>query len=93
MRARFVVRGRVQGVYYRVTAADHARMLDLTGRVWNRDDGSVELVAEGSAEALGQLEGWLQRGPSLADVSEVERTDLDGDVRYSSFGVSRGPAE
>ena len=93
MRARFIVRGRVQGVYYRVTAADHARMLDLTGRVWNREDGSVELVAEGSAEALGQLEGWLQRGPSLADVSEVERTDLDGDPRYSGFGVSRGPAE
>ena len=39
---RFVVRGRVQGVNFRATAAQQARGLGLNGRIWNRDDGAVE---------------------------------------------------
>ncbi len=75
MRARFIVRGRVQGVYFRATAAEEGERLGLKLRVWNRDDGAVECVAEGPADALERLERWLHQGPSLARVESVERRD------------------
>ena len=48
-RARFVVRGGVQGVNFRATAVREALRLAITGRVWNRDDGAVELIAKEAA--------------------------------------------
>ena len=91
-RARFVVRGLVQGVNFRNEAAREAGRRRLTGRVWNRDDGAVELVAEGDRAALDDLARWLRDGPRLAAVEQVERTELGGERRYSEFAVSYGPA-
>jgi len=89
MRRRFVVRGMVQGVNFRATAADQARRLRLTGRVWNRDDGTVECVAEGDADALERLRAWLARGPRFARVERVEVSDVDGAARYDDFRIAR----
>ncbi len=75
MKARFVVRGRVQGVFFRATTSEVGRKLGLQLRVWNREDGGVECVAEGSAAALDELERWLHHGPPHARVDSVERTD------------------
>ncbi|OGO73857.1 MAG: hypothetical protein A3G84_06235 [Chloroflexi bacterium RIFCSPLOWO2_12_FULL_71_12] len=83
----------VQGVNFRATAADHARRLGLTGRVWNRSDGAVECVAEGEGAALDRLREWLGHGPRLADVEQVEAVDLDGDARFRDFRISWGPEE
>lgn len=69
---RFVVRGRVQGVFFRQSTANQARVLGLSGWVGNRADGSVEGVAHGAGEALERLRGWLQRGPPAARVEGVE---------------------
>ena len=91
-RARFVVRGLVQGVNFRAAAAREASARGVTGRVWNRDDGAVELIAEGDDAALGDLERWLGRGPRLAEVASVERTEVGGERRYRDFAVSYGPA-
>ena len=88
MRSRFVVRGIVQGVNFRAATVREAERLGVSGRVWNRDDGAVELVAEGEAGALAALERWLRQGPRGAEVSEVARTDLDGAPRYREFGVA-----
>ena len=93
MRRRFTVRGVVQGVNFRNTATDQARRLGLTGRVWNAADGSVECIAEGTAEALDRFREWLGRGPRMADVEQVESADLVGDARYAEFRISGGPAE
>lgn len=87
MRKRFVVRGRVQGVNFRATAADEARRLRLHGRIWNRDDGSVECVAEGDAAALERMREWLARGPRLARVERVDASDLDGEPEYDDFRI------
>jgi acylphosphatase len=87
-RARFVVRGTVQGVNFRTSAVREASRRGITGRVWNRPDGAVELVAEGSADALTALQGWLNQGPSGAAVTAVERTDLDGKPRYEGFNIT-----
>ena len=87
-RARFVVHGAVQGVNFRATAVREALRLAITGRVWNSDDGSVELIAEGSGGALSALQSWLNEGPPGADVREVERTELGGKPRYEAFNIT-----
>ena len=92
-RARFVVRGVVQGVNFRAAAAREATTRGLTGRVWNRNDGAVEVIAEGDAAAIEQLQRWLGRGPRMARVEGVERTDLGGDPRYRDFRITYAPAE
>jgi acylphosphatase len=71
---RFIVSGRVQGVGFRYFAQDAARREGLHGYVLNRDDGSVEAVAEGEAESLERFERALRRGPSR---SRVERVLID----------------
>ena len=91
-RARFVVRGVVQGVNFRAMTAREASRRRLTGRVWNRDDGAVELVAEGDAATLEEFGRWLHDGPRLAQVESVERQDLSGERTYHDFSVSYGPA-
>lgn len=87
-RVRFVVRGRVQGVFFRAEAVREATARGLTGRVWNTADGSVELIAEGDDDALASLERWLGHGPRMAEVERVERTDLGGGPRYPDFQMA-----
>jgi acylphosphatase len=71
--ARYVVRGRVQGVGYRYFVLRHAEELGLAGFARNLADGSVEVIAEGGPDALGKLEGLLNEGPSFSHVTDVER--------------------
>ena len=87
-RARFVVRGLVQGVFFRAAAVREATAHGLTGRVWNTADDAVELVVEGDADSVAALERWLAHGPSLSRVESVERTDLGGERRYQDFRVA-----
>jgi acylphosphatase len=75
--ARFVVSGRVQGVFFRASARDEALMLGLTGHANNLPDGTVEILACGDEAALEQFERWLELGPPLAHVSRVERSPAD----------------
>ena len=88
MCTRFVVSGRVQGVFYRASTESEARRLGLVGWVRNCPDGTVELLACGDEEKLRQLERWLWDGPQFADVTtvEVERVD-DIETDFSSFSV------
>ncbi|HET7062861.1 MAG TPA: acylphosphatase [Rudaea sp.] len=72
--ARFVVSGRVQGVFFRASTREEALRLGLTGHARNLPDGTVEVVACGDDAALAQLEAWLELGPPLAQVSRVERS-------------------
>jgi acylphosphatase len=90
-RARFVVHGLVQGVNFRAATAREASARRLTGRVWNRDDGAVEIVAEGEPAMLEDFARWLRQGPRLADVASVERADLGGERRYRDFQIAYGP--
>jgi acylphosphatase len=75
--ARFVVSGRVQGVFFRASAREEALRLGLTGHAKNLTDGTVEVVACGDDAALERLERWLNHGPPLARVSRVERSVAD----------------
>jgi len=66
---RFIISGRVQGVWYRGSTQQQARRLGVKGYARNLTDGSVEVMACGSNEKIDELRSWLQQGPSNAKVS------------------------
>lgn len=74
--ARFLVTGKVQGVWFRASTRDQALRLGLRGSANNLADGGVEVIAIGASEAVAKLERWLWRGPSLAEVADVQREDI-----------------
>ena len=67
-----VITGEVQGVGFRFFLIRHAQALDLRGWVRNREDGAVELVAEGSRLDLEQLLFYAREGPRQARVTHVD---------------------
>ncbi len=71
-RVHAVVHGDVQGVGFRYFVQRKGQQLGLHGWVRNNDDGTVELVAEGSRHALELLKTALEEGPRLARVDRVE---------------------
>lgn len=75
--ARFIVSGRVQGVFFRASTRDRARQLGLRGHARNLPSGDVEVVAAGDAHALQVLEDWLRVGPSQARVEGLLREPID----------------
>jgi len=84
---RAVVRGYVQGVYYRAATMEEARALRLAGFARNLGDGSVEVVAQGPRRDLERLIDYLHRGPRLARVTGVEvEWDRQDDVSRP-FGI------
>lgn len=68
---RFLVTGKVQGVFFRASTAREALQLDLRGWALNLPDGRVEVLALGSPESVSRLEAWLSRGPPMARVDAV----------------------
>jgi acylphosphatase len=83
---RVVVRGRVQGVFFRDSTREAAGSRGLTGWVRNNPDGSVETLFEGDAEAVESMVRWCREGPRRADVEDVEVEDRDPEGR-SGFEV------
>jgi len=75
-RAAIVVRGRVQGVWFRGAMQEEARRLGLSGWVRNRADGAVEAEAEGERAAVEALVAWAHVGPPAARVAGVTVTWL-----------------
>lgn len=84
------VTGRVQGVGFRWWIRSAADRLGLTGWVMNApDERSVELVAEGPAAALDQLERLLRQGPTGAVVDHVAASRSPASGGYGSFQITR----
>jgi acylphosphatase len=72
---RFLVTGKVQGVYFRHSARLEADRLKLRGLARNLPDGSVEVLAQGSVSNVEALHQWLHRGPAHARVDAVHESD------------------
>jgi DNA ligase D-like protein (predicted 3'-phosphoesterase) len=89
---RAVVRGRVQGVFFRESTVRKARELGVLGWVRNADDGSVAVHAEGPGQAVDELLGFLAEGPPQAQVDEVEvePAKVEGHEQFAIRGVSAG---
>ena len=85
--ARFIVSGRVQGVFFRASVREQALGLGLTGHAKNLDDGRVEVLGSGRSEGLDALEKWLWRGPPSAKVEQVFRENM---TEQDLFGFITG---
>ncbi len=70
-RVNLIIRGQVQGVFFRVSARDQALQLNLCGFVRNLEDGSVNTVVEGSETEIERFISWCNHGPETARVNEV----------------------
>jgi acylphosphatase len=84
---RFLVTGRVQGVFFRASTKAEADRLGLSGYARNLPDGRVEVIAAGSGAAIDALATWLGEGPPLSKVERVERTAADGIHVSDGFGI------
>ena len=79
-----MVHGDVQGVGFRYFLLRHGEALGLRGWVRNNDDGTVEVVAEGSRPDLETLKRAAEEGPPLARIERV-------DARWSAAGGGSAP--
>ena len=73
----FLVKGRVQGVGFRWFVHREASEIGLRGWVRNTEEGDVEVVASGTAEALDDLRASLRRGPRGSRVDRIIEHYLD----------------
>ncbi|HDH33920.1 MAG TPA: acylphosphatase [Nitrospirae bacterium] len=89
-RVHLVIKGRVQGVFYRASTQATAINLGLKGWVRNLPDGSVEAVFEGPTENIGVAVEWCRQGPPGASVSEIDEKCSDYTGEYSHFSVTYG---
>jgi acylphosphatase len=82
---RFLVSGKVQGVFFRAATREQAQRLGLRGQARNLADGRVEVVASGADDAIEALAQWLQHGPPMARVSGVERSVAEENFTGDGF--------
>ncbi|MFB3884079.1 MAG: acylphosphatase [Thermodesulfobacteriota bacterium] len=87
VRARAIIEGRVQGVFFRYHTQEMALHLELKGWVKNRRDGSVEAVFEGDKEKVDQIIRWCHKGPSEARVTEVHIFWEDYTGEFKDFRI------
>jgi len=72
IRARVLISGRVQGVFFRQSAATAARARDLAGSVRNLPDGRVEAVFQGPRPDVEASIEWCRTGPPSAKVFDIQ---------------------
>jgi len=84
---RWIIHGRVQGVFFRDTARQVARRLNIKGSAVNLSDGTVEVIAEGAANEVKQFQSWLAIGPDMATVTKVETVDLESHMEFKDFKI------
>lgn len=85
VRARVVITGRVQGVFFRAETRETAESLGLSGWVRNVPDGSVEAVFEGERSRVREAVEWCRKGPPGArvDAIEVKMEEPAGETGFS----------
>ncbi|MBX2887837.1 MAG: acylphosphatase [Ferruginibacter sp.] len=85
----FLIEGKVQGVFFRVSAKRKADDLGITGWIKNTPNGHVEALATGEEVALKAFEQWCRRGPEKAQVTQVTVTPRENNSSFTSFSIIR----
>jgi len=83
-----IIKGKVQGVFYRVRAKKTAYKNGITGWVRNTPAGDVEMMATASQNALDSFIEWCRKGPAAAKVSNVEVTEKEEQL-FDEFTIIR----
>ena len=91
-RVHILISGKVHGVGFRICTVDQAEASNLTGWVRNREDGKVEIVAEGEEGNIDAFLQWCKTGPDSAAVSGVKTVFSEATGEYDSFSIRYGSA-
>lgn len=83
-----LIKGKVQGVFYRAHAKEMAKQLHITGWIKNTGEGDVEATVSGSEDALREFTQWCKRGPNKADVTHVIETKTE-ERSFDGFSIIR----
>ena len=82
-----LIKGKVQGVFYRASAKKTAVALGLTGWVRNKDNGDVEALITGAQIPLQKFVDWCRQGPAGAVVNELIKTEQE-EMVFDSFSIT-----
>ena len=75
-----IVEGKVQGVYFRKSTQEIAKLLDIRGYVKNQTDGTVLIRALGNTVQIDQFLTWCRSGPPSANVTKLTVNDMKPEV-------------
>ncbi len=90
LRARVIIHGIVQGVYFRASTREKAVQLGVGGWVKNLSDGSVEALFEGEKKKVEEIVAWCYKGPPGAKVTNVDLTWETYKGEFKHFDVRYG---
>ncbi len=86
-RIHLIIHGKVQAVFYRSNTHKKASELGLKGFVKNLEDGTVEVIAEGSEEKINELIEFCRNNPGYSKVDKVDVKEEKVTNEFESFGV------
>ena len=89
--AHLLIKGKVQGVFYRASARKIANEMGVTGWARNTSEGDVEIMATGKQETLDRFISWCRRGPEMAAVTDVIISKM-APAEFKGFVIVRGNA-
>lgn len=82
-----VIKGMVQGVFFRAFAKENADKLGIVGFVRNLNDGNVEVIMEGEQGKVDEMVELLKKGPAEANVKDVEIEEERFKSEYQEFDI------
>lgn len=88
MTVHLLIKGKVQGVFFRASAKDVAEQLRLTGWVRNTPEGDVEAMATGDEDRVNEFIEWCRKGPRKAEVYSVTVTEKEAET-FDRFRIAR----
>ncbi len=86
MTIHLLIKGKVQGVFYRAAAKDVAEQLDITGWIRNTKEGDVEAVVTGDEDLVKEFVEWSKKGPGKAKVDKVTVTEKEPE-QFENFKI------
>src|SRR5438067_13066010 len=84
-----LIKGKVQGVFYRATAREVAEQLNITGWVKNTDEGHVEAMITGDDKQVEKFIAWCKKGPPKAVVTNIDVEDVAEEKTFQEFKIIR----
>jgi acylphosphatase len=84
---KIIVKGRVQGVWFRAGTQITAHKLDIVGTVRNLPDHSVEIIAQGESSNIDSLINWSRRGVPFARVDSVDVSIEENKLNLTTFKI------
>ena len=87
--ARFIVKGTVQGVFFRQFVKENASKLNLTGFVRNLTGGDCEILVEGTQESIDRLSNFVKKGPKHSQIRQVQIEEKKWSGNFKDFKILR----